>query len=257
MAATTILQADEDRSDSSLILLGYDQDSQSDDSNVEAILERQRHVTKERLGDVEIDLWQDISGGCGGKTWEAAYVMIKYMLWKQALSPGFLAGKTILDLGSGTGLVGLAVAKGCQPSLAHMELTDQIPMMALLQDNIQLNQLDSKVGASILNWGEPSDHIVDIVFASDCVYLEVAFQPLVDTFITLTDNNKDIQIFITYRKRRKADKRFFLLLKKQFRIIDIVEDPERSVYSRQGLYLYRLERKLNNNGIKTPPHPLV
>ncbi|CAO3581186.1 unnamed protein product [Absidia cylindrospora] len=171
-------------------------------------------------------------------------------------SHSFLDNKTILDIGSGTGLVGLAVAKAC-PSLTHMELTDQIPMMSLLQDNIKLNHLESKVGASILNWGEPHDLKVDIVFASDCVYLEVAFQPLIDTLVTLTANNKDVQIYMSYRKRRKADKRFFILLKKQFHVIDILDDPERPVYSRNGLHLYRLERKALAGTTKTSSPPLI
>ncbi|CAO3613994.1 unnamed protein product [Cunninghamella blakesleeana] len=177
--------------------------------------------------------------------------MIHYILWKeqqqqqqqqQTMTNSFLNGRTILDLGSGTGLVGLAIAKAC-PNLAHMELTDQIPLIGLLEENIQLNQLESKVGASVLNWGEPTDLNVDIVLASDCVYLEIAFQPLIDTFMTLTDNNHDVQIYLSYRKRRKADKRFFHMLKKKFNIVDIVEDPDRVNYSRQNLHLYKLERK--------------
>ncbi|KAI8088839.1 putative methyltransferase-domain-containing protein [Halteromyces radiatus] len=243
--ALTNVQADEKRIYGILKLNGEDTDQT--DSNNSSDSEQGRHITKETVGNVQVALWQDVSGGCGGRTWEAAYVMIKYMLWKERQGEtSFLSGKKILDLGSGTGLVGLAMAKAC-PSLAHMELTDQIPMMSLLHDNILLNQLQDKVSASVLNWGEPTDHTVDIVFASDCVYLEVAFQPLVDTLVMLTENNNNVQIYMSYRKRRKADKRFFGLARKQFNIIDIMDDPERPVYSRQGLHLYRLERKIHHH----------
>ncbi|KAI8072714.1 nicotinamide N-methyltransferase-like protein, partial [Gongronella butleri] len=181
----------------------------------------------------------DVSGGCGGKTWPAAYVMINYMVWRYEQDPATLAGKTVIDLGSGTGLVGLALAKGC-PSLKHMELTDQEPMMQLMKDNIVLNGLSSNTSASLLDWGVPHDHKVDIVLASDCVYLEIAFQPLIDTLIHFTDNNAATEIYMTYRRRRKADKRFFQLARRHFNVIDIEEDPHRATYKKEGLYLYKL-----------------
>ncbi|CAO3644758.1 unnamed protein product [Cunninghamella echinulata] len=218
-----------------------DNNNQVEKNKKKSTTQVERHISTETFGEHEIKLLQDVIHGCGGKTWEAAYVMINYILWKEKQT-SFLKDKTVLDLGSGTGLVGLAIAKTC-PQLSHMELTDQIPLIGLLEENIKLNELDHKVGASVLNWGEPNDLKVDIVLASDCVYLEIAFQPLVDTLVTLTDNNHDVQIYLSYRKRRKADKRFFQLLKKKFNIIDVIEDPERVNYSRQSLYLYKLERK--------------
>lgn len=82
-------------------------------------------VTFELL-DTPIELAQDLSGGCGGKIWEAAGVMVDYMLWKQNQTQGlFLQGKKVLELGSGTGLVGLAVAKGCA-NVDTMVITDQM-----------------------------------------------------------------------------------------------------------------------------------
>ncbi|ORX44605.1 hypothetical protein DM01DRAFT_1340365 [Hesseltinella vesiculosa] len=200
----------------------------------------ERHVSTEQFDQVSVKLWQDVSGGCGGKTWEAAYVMVDYLLWRHSLDSTFFQRKTVLDLGSGTGLVGLALAKACP--LEHMELTDQEPMMQLMKDNITLNDL-SNTSASLLDWGVPHSHQVDVVLASDCVYLEIAFQPLIDTLVHFTDNNPLTEIYMTYRRRRKADKRFFALAKKHFALIDIQDDPKRPEYKLQGLYLYRLERK--------------
>jgi tRNA G26 N,N-dimethylase Trm1 len=154
MTSTTI-QADKLVKEDSLTLRGYDSSSSSsgDQEDRSPSPPHGRHVTTETIGNVNVELWQDLSVGCGGKTWEAASVMINYMVWKQQQdqSGSFLNNKKILDLGSGTGLVGIAVAKAC-PSLAHMELTDQIPMLSLMQDNIKLNHLESKLHASILNW---------------------------------------------------------------------------------------------------------
>lgn len=78
------------------------------------------------LLDSPVQLAQDLSRGCGGKIWEAANVLVDYCLWKDKTMAGeFLNNKRVLELGSGTGLVGLAIAKGC-PQLDTMVITDQM-----------------------------------------------------------------------------------------------------------------------------------
>lgn len=64
-----------------------------------------------------------------------------------------------LELGAGGGLVGLAVAKGCDLGEGEkdggpppMYITDQMEMYTLMQHNIALNKLDGKVEALLLNW---------------------------------------------------------------------------------------------------------
>lgn len=76
-----------------------------------------------------------------------------------------------------------------------------------------------------MNRGEPLPEYIkarpDIILASDCVYLEVAFQPLLDTLDMLAD--KDTDIYMSYKKRRKADKRFFQMARKRFQLIEVRE----------------------------------
>ncbi|CAO3699803.1 unnamed protein product [Rhizopus stolonifer] len=195
--------------------------------------------------DSPILLAQDSSGGCGGMIWKAASVMIEYFIWKKQCSNDFLTDKIVVDIGSGTGLVGLAIAK-IYPQVKKVMLTDQIPMMELLIKNIGLNKLDNVVNAKILNWGEaiPEEFELleaDVILASDCVYLEVCFIPLIETFLALS--KKETLIYLAYNKRRKADKRFFQLARKKFEIIDVIDDPKREVYNREGIRLFALKRK--------------
>lgn len=76
--------------------------------------------------DSPILLSQDLSGGCGGKIWECANVMINYLIWKnQQLEGQLFQGQKIVEIGSGTGLVGLAIAKLC-PSIQQLVMTDQL-----------------------------------------------------------------------------------------------------------------------------------
>jgi predicted nicotinamide N-methyase len=89
----------------------------------------------------------------------------------------------------------------------------------------------------------------DIVLASDCVYLEMAFIPLLETFLALT-TNKDTIIYLMYRKRRNADKRFFQMAKKRFEFMDVMDDPRKDVYTRQGFRLFCIKRKEINSTSK-------
>lgn len=59
----------------------------------------------------------------------------------------------------------------------------------------------------------------DLVLAADCVYYEPAFPLLVQTLCDLVDVNtsdREPEVLFCYKKRRKADKRFFGMLGKAF-----------------------------------------
>lgn len=56
-----------------------------------------------------------------------------------------------LELGAGGGLVGLGVAIGC-PVDYPIYITDQDNMLELMQKNIALNGLESRVVSLVLNW---------------------------------------------------------------------------------------------------------
>ncbi|KAG1085283.1 hypothetical protein G6F42_021460 [Rhizopus arrhizus] len=121
------------------------------------------------------------------------------------------------------------------------------PMMGLMQENIKLNHLEQSVTADILNWGEVIPDIsqvlnADVILASDCIYLEMAFIPLLETFFALTNKPTSI-IYLTYRKRRNADKLFFQAAKKKFIFKDVTEDPKMKVYMRDKMHLFSVTRK--------------
>lgn len=75
--------------------------------------------------DSPILLSQDMKDGCGGKIWESANVMVNYVIWKNKQLEGELfANQKVVEVGSGTGLVGLAVAKVCT-QVQQVVVTDQ------------------------------------------------------------------------------------------------------------------------------------
>lgn len=178
-----------------------------------------------------------------------------------------LVGKSILELGAGGGLVGLAVATGCKitppPKIC---ITDQISMFALMKENTELNNLGSKVEAVVYDWGGPMPEEIDfeetvkpnpqstpdrrkpdVILAADCVYFEPAFPLLKDTlFDLLNDNPNDEAVcYFCFKKRRKADWRFMKMIGRVLDVKEIRDDIGRDVdgYGKEGIYLYKITKK--------------
>ncbi|KAI1501498.1 putative methyltransferase-domain-containing protein [Biscogniauxia marginata] len=192
-------------------------------------------------------LYEDLSKGCGGQTWPAGMVLARHMLRYHRED---LHGSRILELGAGGGLVGLAVAKGCAINDEKpLYITDQVEMYSLMKHNIQLNGLDAKVRAAVLNWGEPlGEEIValrpNIILAADCVYFEPAFPLLLATLSDLLALCPEATIFFCFKKRRRADMQFLKKARKAFDVAE-VEDEDRPVFGREGLFLYAITSKTN------------
>lgn len=184
---------------------------------------------------LHLSLSVDASPGCGGIAWPAGQILATYLIHK---GPGYLRNKTVLELGSGTGLVGLiaGLLGDCR-----VWITDQSPLLPIMQRNVALNKVDKNVTVAELNWGESIPSSIpkpDVILAADCVYFEPAFPLLVETLDALA--GEDTELLFCYKKRRKADKRFFNLLKKKFTWKDVDDDPNRVSYNREAITLTRL-----------------
>ncbi|KAI0393285.1 putative methyltransferase-domain-containing protein [Xylariaceae sp. FL0594] len=199
-----------------------------------------------------LKLHEDLANGCGGQLWPAGMTLAKYVLRYRA---GDLASKRILELGAGGGLVGLAVAKGCQLDEDKMPLyiTDQLEMYELMKHNIKLNDLEGQVEALILNWGEPLPDVVvrnppDVVLAADCVYFEPAFPLLQTTLGDLFAANGDAVVYFCFKKRRRADMQFLKQARRKFSVSEVLDDADKPVWSRQGLFMFEFRAKGKGKG---------
>lgn len=192
-----------------------------------------------------LQLSVDAGPGCGGIAWPAGEVLSRYICSRQDRQPGWIQEQRVLELGAGTGLVGLVAAKLGAPGVL---ITDQTPLLPLIERNIDLNDVRSVCKAAEFNWGEllPAPILssgFDLILAADCVYFEPAFPLLVQSLCHLADRSPSAEILFCYKKRRKADRRFFVLLKKHFEWDDVDDDPQRSIYSRDAISLLRLQRR--------------
>lgn len=201
------------------------------------------HLKPAGVSEVDFDgllspplkLHEDLKNGCGGQLWPAGMVLGKYML---RMHRDDLVGKDILELGAGGGLVGLAVAIACATSTT-LHITDQEPMFELMKRNIALNGLDSRVSASIYDWGEPTPSQLpshpDIILAADCVYFEPAFPLLQQTLKDLIGDKT--LCYFCFKRRRRADLGFMKTARKLFDVEVVDDDPDKEVYSREKLFL--------------------
>lgn len=89
---------------------------------------------------------------------------------------------------------------------------------------------------------EVLDFRPDTILAADCVYFEPAFPLLLQTLRDLLALCPSATVFFCFKKRRRADMHFLAKAKKTFSMTEL-DDDDRPVFSREGLFLYALRAK--------------
>lgn len=80
-------------------------------------------------------------GTTGLNVWEAAIVLCEWSIFNETV----IAGKHIIELGAGTGLSGLVIAKCCQPlSVTFTDGNDKV--LEYLNENIEINFIQNDNG---------------------------------------------------------------------------------------------------------------
>ncbi|CCH46980.1 putative protein FAM86A-like 2 [Wickerhamomyces ciferrii] len=159
-----------------------------------------------KVGDTKIKIKETprvISGGgtTGLRTWEAALYLSNNFLSQNYKN--ILSGKSILELGTGTGLVSLYTILSENFQVKDLVITDgDSTLIESLGYNFQLNNLDlSKTKCQSLWWG--IDHIpegIDTILAADVTYDSSVIPSLVDCIRTgLEQGVKDAFIAATIR----------------------------------------------------------
>ncbi|OQS05081.1 kinesin, partial [Thraustotheca clavata] len=135
--------------------------------------------------------------GTGLSVWPAACVLLKYLEHEY----GYLKGKAVLELGCGTGVVGLAAAL---LGADQVVLTDQDQVQFLIHHNAQLNHLSQDVVVATYDWGTPLKgplaQSFDFVLISDCILPKLyPIEPLVAAILQLCAKRTTVLIAYEYR----------------------------------------------------------
>ena len=139
-------------------------------------------VVPEASADASIfdleEVWaaQGDRGRSGEVLWRASVVLASMMLAREKRSPGANAARSVIELGAGLAIAGLAIARGC----ARLTLTDLPEVVPAMEATIARNAGAAgacAVNAAALDWYDPSAGAAltvagkyDVALASDCIY---------------------------------------------------------------------------------------
>ena len=150
---------------------------------------------------LRMDETNSIDGCTGLVTWDGAVVLAKYL----EHHPRLVQGKTVLELGAGTGLAGISASLlGCELVLC----TDLPYALESLLSNLHLNVAEGDVGTKVkalaLDWTDPVtypepfispsedssrfENRWDVILAADVVWLEHLVRPLTSTLVALSSH---------------------------------------------------------------------
>ncbi|CAG0889402.1 unnamed protein product [Darwinula stevensoni] len=197
------------------------------------------HIVQKTIGDV----------GC--VVWDAALVLAKYLERLCSEEKDFLRGKKVLELGAGTGLVGLVAAYFG----GDVTLTDLPEMFPLLGENVRRNALicEGRATSKVLIWGwdlgQSKNEIPrpDIILVSDCIYYAESVDPLIETLLEFSDS--ETLILMSYETRMEFEKHaqlerdFFDKMKKSFHETEIPKDELHPEFTSDDIRVLRFKKR--------------
>ncbi|KAG0279278.1 Methyltransferase-like protein 21D [Linnemannia exigua] len=199
-----------------------------------------------------------------GRVWDSAFVLLEF--FKNRVAEGIrrrsspvLAGKKILDLSAGTGLLGLYLAGLAEVELqsnnstaltppTSVVMTDLDDAMDLIGYNISSNRMLAvhvDISAQRLKWKTPFRATtnlkdLDVVIASDVIYDEKAFESLLSTLVGLCSPGRT-EIYLGYKRRQLSPAKeleFFSKIKNLFHVEELEKEPVHEL----GVKVYRLSQ---------------
>ncbi|KAG6401912.1 hypothetical protein SASPL_138780 [Salvia splendens] len=191
------------------------------------------------------------SQGLSFQLWPAAATLVS-LLDRQALSrllpPSPNRPLRLLELGSGTGLVGIAAAALLGASVTATDLPHVLPN---LQFNVDANAAalaprGGHVRVAALSWGDVAQMQevgteFDVVLGSDVVYHDHLYEPLLQTlrFLLL---GRELVFVMAHLKRWKKESAFFKKANKFFHV-EVVHRDSPTNGDRVGVNVYTFVRR--------------
>lgn len=151
--------------------------------------------------------------GIAGKLWDSASRLLGLLGGEYA---HLVKGRRVLELGAGTGAVGIGCARIGASYVAVTDLEEVIPQM---EANVVLNELKN-AEALPLGWGSDPEldrfGNLDLIVLSDVVYDPELYDLLIATLTAIAKRFPDIQVMWGHRHRNPADHQFFAAFAKLF-----------------------------------------
>jgi len=197
---------------------------------------------------VEIKEESNSGKGTGLIIWDGSVLLSKYL--EHAVD---LKGKRILELGAGTGLVGLSCGL---LGATRVFLTDLGYTLDNLNANIVINSprfpSSDTVECFELDWTKPKDDPrlanLDLVVAADVIWIEELVKPFVDTLVFIFKRNPSLRtvIFAHQTRALKTDRLLFNTLSDNgFSFKPVPEGELHPDYKTNKLQVFKIFRTFN------------
>ncbi|CAM9168985.1 unnamed protein product [Choristocarpus tenellus] len=151
-----------------------------------------------------LSLTCDWGVGIGGGLWSTGLLMTKHLCAYPSFYDNLLAGRRVLELGSGTGLVGLTAAMFGPPSeVVITDLASHIDICSHnLTANVDLIPDQCKVRVEEYDWGSDCSSSLsrfpfDVVIGTDVAYYEHLHEPLIKALLATTGPETLILLGVT------------------------------------------------------------
>ena len=152
--------------------------------------------------------------GIGYQVWPAGSILASLLLNPDSSVAKLVRNKTILELGSGCGIAGLAAALA---GAKKIFLTDRKEVVPHLRQNVEINRAQIPASSCVwveeLEWGTEIDQspinkeAIDVIIASDCMYWASLYDKLIMTLLRLSAPRT--LVLLVHQTRRRAVERTF------------------------------------------------
>lgn len=189
------------------------------------------------LHEAEVPAW-NTPNLTGLSVWNSGVVGAKYLEHKETLNPGWCEGKTVAELGCGTGILGISLAF-TNPAYRVL-CTDMGDVLQLTQTNIDANLAvlrdtssgQARVTAAPLRWEkfvkqgeeaqteektEEEHQKFDVILLSDVVWYMEGVVPLVATLRALT-HARSLVLLCFQSRHIEVDLVFWDLIDRHFHV---------------------------------------
>ena len=198
--------------------------------------------------EVVCEVGATVPGGVDCLVSDCCVVLSRYVETK----PEKVAGKRVLELGSGTGLVGLVAAALGARSVTLSDLDEVVPLLtrnAAAFEERHASRSPCDVSVAALPWGLSPTGAYDVVLVADCLLQNGPhlYAPLCDTLRALLQNDNSTALF-AYEQRTTDCQPFFDRLHEKEVTAVLLTDlhPE---YTAPEIFVYELE--LDRSGTAT------
>lgn len=186
----------------------------------------------------------------GSTIWDCAVVTAKYLQEYCDEKPdGYWNGKTVLEVGSGTGVAGLAC--GILFTGSTLILTDMPVLTPLIQRNVTSNRerlgsaLTENLSVQDFTWGTTPElnppPPYDYIIVSDCVWPKIDNSLLVHSLRDITDLNTNI--ILVFEFRHISCRKTFFELAEQYFDFDCISEKKVFEYCPEDIEIYHIKRK--------------